>query len=360
MTNCGASSENCCTSLDVAGGTYDRTYTNNGSGPTGEADLASVTGFRLDKYEVTVGRFRQFVDAVLPPDGGAGWVPPPGSGKHVHLNGGLGLVSAGAVPPDAGAPDGGAADGGGGDSAAAEGGAADGGPADGAAADGAAGDGGAKDAGSEGGAAEAGAPVVYETGWVASDDGNITPTNTNLACGGQFDTWTNLVSGNETRPINCVNWWEAYAFCIWDGGFLPSEAEWEYAAAGGGLQREYPWGSIAPGTTNVYAIFGCDYPSSSGTCTGVSNIAPVGSPSQGTGPWGQADLAGSVSEWSLDWFAAYVDPCSDCAYLTPSSNRVYRGGAYSSPQSVLVPYLRTSQLPTARTTTGGFRCARTP
>ena len=30
-------------------------------GPTGEADPASVSGFRLDKYLVTVGRFRQYV-----------------------------------------------------------------------------------------------------------------------------------------------------------------------------------------------------------------------------------------------------------------------------------------------------------
>jgi formylglycine-generating enzyme required for sulfatase activity len=45
---------------------------------------------------------------------------------------------------------------------------------------------------------------------------------------------------------------EAYAFCIWDGGFLPSEAEWECAAAGGPDQREYPWGSTDPGTANLY------------------------------------------------------------------------------------------------------------
>jgi sulfatase modifying factor 1 len=67
-TNCGAASEDCCTSPQVAGGTFYRTYANDGSGPTGQADPATVSDFRLDKYDVTVGRFRQFVNAVLPPD----------------------------------------------------------------------------------------------------------------------------------------------------------------------------------------------------------------------------------------------------------------------------------------------------
>ncbi len=65
---------------------------NDGGGPTATADPATVSGFRLDKYEVTVGRFRQFVKAW---NGGAGWTPPPGSGKHAHLNGGQGLANSG-------------------------------------------------------------------------------------------------------------------------------------------------------------------------------------------------------------------------------------------------------------------------
>jgi formylglycine-generating enzyme required for sulfatase activity len=44
----------------------------------------------------------------------------------------------------------------------------------------------------------------------------------------------------ERLPIICVNWCEAYAFCIWDGGFLQSETEWKYAASGGSKQRECP------------------------------------------------------------------------------------------------------------------------
>jgi sulfatase modifying factor 1 len=86
--NCGAAGESCCASPAVAGGTFYRTYSNAGAGATGLADPATVSSFRLDKYEVTVGRFRRFVAAW---NGGAGYVPPPGSGMHTHVNGGSGL-----------------------------------------------------------------------------------------------------------------------------------------------------------------------------------------------------------------------------------------------------------------------------
>ena len=93
MTNCGpggSGTESCCTSLEVCGGMYYRTYTNSGRGPTGEADMATVSAFRLDKYLVTVGRFRQFVAAW-----NGGYYPTEGSGKHAHLNGGHGLENSG-------------------------------------------------------------------------------------------------------------------------------------------------------------------------------------------------------------------------------------------------------------------------
>ena len=191
MTSCGAGTESCCTSLEVTGGTYYRTYdpldSDGGAtlaadgGPTGEADPATVSGFRLDKYVVTVGRFRQFVAAW---NNGAGYMPPAGSRKQTYLNGGQGL-------------------------------------------------------------ANSSSPGTYESGWDATDWNNTTdidPTNANHAQCSPDSTWTDTASCQENLPINCVNWYESAAFCIWDGGFLPSEAEWEYAAAGGSQQREYPWG----------------------------------------------------------------------------------------------------------------------
>jgi sulfatase modifying factor 1 len=329
MTNCGPGgngTESCCASLEVTGGTYYRTYDainyNNGAfetaadgGPVDEADPATVSSFRLDKYDVTVGRFRQFVNAVLPPDGGTGWVPAAGSGKHTYLNGGLGLVDIG---DDAG--------------------------------------------------------VESEPGWVTSDNSNIAPTNNNLGCVNDgYTTWTSTAGTRENLPINCVTWYEAYAFCIWDGGFLPSEAEWEYAAAGGSQQREYPWGTAAPGTACPgtgcqYAIYNCYYPlgrpdASSSPCTGVANIAPVGTASLGAGLWGQLDMAGEVWEWNLDWYApTYVNPCSECAGLQVAQGcRVLRGGYFRYPASSLLPPSRNSCLdPATRFDGAGFRCARTP
>jgi sulfatase modifying factor 1 len=299
MTNCGdggIGNESCCTSLEVTGGAFYRTYTNDGGGPTAEADPASVSGFRLDEYEVTVGRFRQFVTAW-----NDGYEPLPGSGKHAHLNGGLGLAWAGG---DAGAG--------------------------------------------------------YEPGWVASDDGNIQPTNANLSSD-PYATWTPLAGNNENLPIDDVNWAEAYAFCIWDGGFLPSEAEWEYAAVGGAEQREYPWGATPPGAANQYAIYDCYYgsPLHGGCKFGVSNLAPVGTPTLGAGLWGQLDLGSNVNEWNLDWYAAYVEPCADCAYLTPSGARVNRGGSF---WIFALPESRNGDPPTERGAYlgFGFRCARVP
>jgi formylglycine-generating enzyme required for sulfatase activity len=235
-------------------------------------------------------------------DAGAGWRPAAGAGKHAHLGGGLGLLDVGG---DAG--------------------------------------------------------VAHEPGWSAADDANLAPTDANLMSCGATSTWTPTAGAGDNRPINCVNWWEAFAFCIWDGGFLPSEAEWEYAAAGGSQERAYPWGAAAPGATNQYAIYDCQYPAGSTSCSGVVNIAPVGSAPMGAGRWGQVDLAGNESTWSMDFYAtAFVTPCTDCARVTTGSSRIVRGGSFQDSAAHLQPTYRDANGPALRNDYIGIRCARSP
>jgi formylglycine-generating enzyme len=297
MNTCpgGNGTESCCTSHEVVGGTYYRTYANDGTGAKGTKDAATVHGFRLDRYEVTVGRFRQFVTAW---NNGKGWTPPEGSGKHVHLNDGQGLTNSGAVG-------------------------------------------------------------AFESGWSTVYDSSLAPIARFSGCG-TTATWTAAAGSNESRPINCVSWYEAAAFCVWDGGFLPSEAEWGYAAAGGSEQRAYPWGTTAPGASSQYAIYNCYCPTGSSSCTGgVTNMAAVGYASQGFGKWGQLDLAGSVWEWTLDWRTDFANPCVDCANTSAATARTFWGGGFNVDKSQFPPF-RGGDQPERYGPSVGFRCARTP
>lgn len=163
-------------------------------------------------------------------------------------------------------------------------------------------------------------------------------------------TWTDDVGANESKPINCVSWFLAQAFCIWDGGRLPTEAEWNYAAAGGKEQRVYPWSS-PPDSTSL---------SEARAVYAGAAVANVGSKSGGNGRWGHADLGGNVEEWVLDEFN-FTYPttrCDGCAYLDGEECRTVRGGAAADPFPFMQNSFRLCWAPQTANGKVGFRCAK--
>lgn len=165
---------------------------------------------------------------------------------------------------------------------------------------------------------------------------------------------------NENKALNCISWYLAFAFCVWDGGRLPSEAEWNYAALHG-TDEVYPWGNTLPGNDWKLAVWGCDF-----SCTGEAPqaIQVVGSVPGGNAHWPSgeiADLSGNVGEWLHD---TYVDPdklpmpCDDCSSFTGDNvdlEVTMRGGSYREHVSIDERHHWSATGPRAWT---GFRCVR--
>ena len=265
--NCAGGS--CCAARYVPAGFYYRSY--DGVTYLDMTHPATISPFVLDRFEVSVNRFRRFVAAY------PGSLPSPGTGKNPHVAGDLG----------------------------------------------------------------------WDATWNATMPATKAALETALsACAGA--TYMTTTGANDDRPVNCVTWYLAQAFCVWDGGRLPTEAEWNLAAAGGDEQRVYPWS--APPTSSTIDTTRATY--------GTTTAAPVGSRPAGAGRWGQADLAGNVSEWLLDWYRSpyATSSCADCQDLTTATARVVRGGHYNSSGGAVVTSLRSSTTPTTAAATTGLRC----
>ena len=271
--SCGPNSDaDCCASNLVAGGTFNR---------SDHVDFpATVSDFGLDVYEITVGRFRKFVEA-----GYGTQQKPPDEGSGVNPN----VTASG-----------------------------------------------------------------WQSGWNVNLALDTSALKSALQCDPFNQIWTNYPSTHEHRPINCIDWFDAFAFCIWDGGRLPTETEWNYAAAGGIEQRAYPWSvpSTAELIDSTYAV----YCSSAESCPMAKDVGS--SSPKGDGRWGHADLAGNLWEWTLDWFADYQNPCNDCAHLAPASYRAYRGGGLFSRAEFLRTSYRYCNDASGRYNEVGARCAR--
>ena len=203
-------------------------------------------------------------------------------------------------------------------------------------------------------------PRVPGSGWQSSWNTRL-PLDA-AALGGELSCdWIWTLGADARLPANCVTWYAAFAFCAWDGGRLPTEAEWEYAASGGPEQRRYPWGA-APDITIDDVVFNCAADGQPDCATG--DILRAGSRGAGAGRWGHQDLLGSMSEWVLDFYDHYPDRCVDCAHLPDDSSfPIRRGGGWRDDLGYVSAYRReynTEYAPPGsnRFDEVGVRCAR--
>jgi len=116
----------------------------------------------------------------------------------------------------------------------------------------------------------------------------------------------------ERYPVTCVTWYDARAFCQFEGGDLPSEAQWEYAASRAGRSQTtiYPWGDGDGAVACDQAVFARFDFSGEYTCgdrsAGLVGVDDVAYQNDVT-PLGVQGLAGGANEWVLDAWAETFD-----------------------------------------------------
>jgi iron(II)-dependent oxidoreductase len=163
-------------------------------------------------------------------------------------------------------------------------------------------------------------------------------------------------------PVVHVSWYEADAHARWAGKRLPSEAEWEKAAAwdeSRQASRRWPWGD-SPGDAGA-----------AGEAAVLANAnlgqrrqapAPAGAYPGGRSPYGCLQMIGDVWEWTATWFDGYPGfrsfPYKEYSEIFfGTSYRVLRGGSFVTDVTVARNSFRNWDYPERRQIFAGFRLA---
>ena len=170
-----------------------------------------------------------------------------------------------------------------------------------------------------------------------------------------FERWVPL---EPHRPVVNVCWFEAQAWCRWAGRRLPTEAEWEAAAAGepgpdGRLaprKRRFPWGDEPPAPARAHLD------------AGALHAIDVGAVPDGDSAFGCRQMIGNVWEWTASDFLPYPgfvpDPYREYSQPWFGTHKVLRGGSFATPARLLRNTWRNFYTPDRRDPWAGFRtCA---
>ncbi|MGH6693020.1 MAG: selenoneine synthase SenA [Gammaproteobacteria bacterium] len=164
----------------------------------------------------------------------------------------------------------------------------------------------------------------------------------------RFDTVGPVIADH---PVIHVNWHEAQAYCRYANRRLPTEAEWEYAAAWNTRERRkrrYPWGETAPTARHANLESG--------------GLVTVDAFSEGDSASGCRQLIGNVWEWTESSFDPYpgfvIDPYQEYSQPWFGTHKVLRGASFATTRRLVRNTFRNFYTPDRNDIFAGFRtCA---